>query len=234
MQLGRSMVNTVHTSVSGVRGALCTPVLVVLVALLAPATAHGSRIALHAQEYPGGAGLDQFTYLVNIDNARDPHAGAVLDRTGVAPTESNSPIVAEGDQGSATTPDLAPGRYLISVRSPSHKLWGKHVTIPAAEPGDDRRDGGAAQDAAAAGQDPRLRVRRQRVDQRRARHRGGRPRRASTSRSRSRPSTQVSVDYFNHPLCGGDCLTENDGFVADRQSRARHLLHLRHPARHGM
>src|ERR1700742_334143 len=88
-----------------------------LLVLLAPGVARGSRITVHAHDLAGGSALSTFTYLVNVDNTRDPHASTVLDRTGIAPTESNSPIVAEGDQGSATTPDLPAGRYLISVRS---------------------------------------------------------------------------------------------------------------------
>src|SRR3954469_1395113 len=100
--------------------------LAVLFLLAAPAAAHGSTITVQANELGNTGTSLPFTYLVNVDNTRDPHAASVLDRTGVAPTESNSPIVAEGDQTSNTTPDLAPGRYLVSVRSPDHKLWGKH------------------------------------------------------------------------------------------------------------
>src|SRR3954451_10985315 len=76
-----------------------------LLVLLAPALARGSTITVHAQDLAGGNALSSFTYIVNVDNTRDPHAAAVLDRTGIAPTESNSPIVAEGDAGSPTTPD---------------------------------------------------------------------------------------------------------------------------------
>ena len=52
-----------------------------------------------------------------------------MQRPGVAPTESNSPVVALGDQDSPTV-TLPDGRYLISIRSPDHKMWGKHITLP--------------------------------------------------------------------------------------------------------
>ncbi len=219
MQHGRSMV----------RGALCIPVLVLMVALLAPATALGSRITLHAQEYPGGAGLGQFTYLVNVDNATDPHAAAVLDRTGVAPTESNSPIVAEGDQASATTPDLAPGRYLISVRSPDHKLWGRHVTIPASNP--------ATTDVTVALRKTPLPLGKIRVfvfadnawtNGAPDTEEGGL--RGFHVTLEEQTNSQVSVDYFNHPLCGGTCLTEDDGFVQiDNLGPATYFIYVTPP-----
>src|SRR4051812_24893718 len=84
----------------------------VLLLLVAPAAARGSTITVHANEYGNPSTTLPLTYLVNVDNTSDPDAASVLDRTGVAPTESNSPIVAEGDQTSSTTPDLTPGRYL--------------------------------------------------------------------------------------------------------------------------
>src|ERR1700755_529018 len=176
----------------------------------APAAAQASTITVHANELGNTATILPFTYLVNVDNARDPHAGNVLDRTGVAPTQSNSPIVAEGDQSSNTTPDLAPGRYLVSVRSPDHQLWGKHVTVPATGNtdvtvslrktplplgkirvfvfADDAWTNGApdTEEAGLAGFHVTL---------------------------DEQTDSQVSVDYFNHPLCGGECVTESDGFV---------------------
>ena len=91
-----------------------------------------SAITIVAHDLATNAVLPEFTFLVNVDNAHlgdDPDA---MERPGVAPTESNSPVVALGDQDSATV-SLPDGRYLISIRSPDHKMWGKHITLPAAD-----------------------------------------------------------------------------------------------------
>ena len=180
-----------------------------LLVLLAPGVARGSTITVHAQDLDSGNPLSTFTYLVNVDNARDPHAAAVLDRTGIAPTESNSPIAAEGDEGSATTPDLAPGRYLLSVRSPGHKMWGKHVTI-----------GSADADVTVALRKTPLQLGKIRVfvfnD---SAWTNGAPDTEEGGLAgfhvtlEEQTNSQVSVDYLNHPLCGGTCVTESDGFV---------------------
>ena len=51
-----------------------------------------------------GAELDQFTFIVNVDNAHYASDGPD-DRPSIAPTESNSPVVATGDQD---RPDARP------------------------------------------------------------------------------------------------------------------------------
>ncbi|WP_028061072.1 SdrD B-like domain-containing protein [Candidatus Solirubrobacter pratensis] len=201
--------------------------LAVLFLLAAPAAAHGSTITVQANELGNTGTSLPFTYLVNVDNTRDPHAASVLDRTGVAPTESNSPIVAEGDQTSNTTPDLAPGRYLVSVRSPDHKLWGKHVTVPATGNTDvtvslrktplplgkirvfvfaDNAWTNGAPDTEEGGLE------------------------GFHVTLEEQTNSQVSVDYFNHPLCGGTCLTENDGFVQiDNLGPATYFIYVTAP-----
>ena len=51
-----------------------------------------------------------------------------MHRPGFGGTESNSPVVATGDDGDATK-TLATGRYLVTVRSDGHKMWGKHIEV---------------------------------------------------------------------------------------------------------
>jgi hypothetical protein len=76
-----------------------------------------------------GASLDTFSYLVSVDNTRLARDAAHPERqNGIAPTESNSPNIAVGDNGHNTV-GLPDGRYLISMRSPDHQMWGQHVTV---------------------------------------------------------------------------------------------------------
>jgi hypothetical protein len=76
-----------------------------------------------------GAGLDTFSYLVSVDNTRLARDAAHPERqNGIAPTESNSPNIAVGDNGHNTV-GLPDGRYLISMRSLDHQMWGQHVTV---------------------------------------------------------------------------------------------------------
>jgi hypothetical protein len=71
--------------------------------------------------------IPRYSFIVNADNthlASDPP----LSQPGVAPTESYSPLVAVGDEinNDVTLPD---GRYLVSLRAPDHKMWGQHITL---------------------------------------------------------------------------------------------------------
>jgi hypothetical protein len=84
-----------------------------------------------------GAPLSTFTYLVNVDNTRLPNDPNPLLQNGIAPTESYSPVVAEGDENRPTV-RLPDGRYVIAVRSPNHKMWGQHITLPNPATGDGR------------------------------------------------------------------------------------------------
>lgn len=87
-------------------------------------------LTINVNEYPGGGPLD-FSYLVNVDNTGDPFDPDPMMHPSVHPMASYSPIAAAGNgSGSAVTIPLDAGRYLVSVRSADHKLWGQHVTIP--------------------------------------------------------------------------------------------------------
>ena len=82
----------------------------------------GCHVTVNAQEL-SGAPIANFTFIVNLDNTKLPADPLSLS------TESNSPIVAEGNQGHRTVV-LPAGRYLISVRSLDHKMWGNYLTLP--------------------------------------------------------------------------------------------------------
>jgi hypothetical protein len=167
-----------------------------------------SAITIVARDLATNAVLPEFTFLVNVDNAHLGDDPDPLQRPGVAPTESNSPVVALGDQDSATV-NLPDGRYLISIRSPDHKMWGQHITVAGADQTVDiaLREGpfplgkirafvfedmswaNSAPDATESG----LEGFHITIDEQTDQH--------------------VTVDYFNNPLCGGDCVTDADGFV---------------------
>ncbi|MDP9239614.1 MAG: hypothetical protein M3O55_03105 [Actinomycetota bacterium] len=83
-----------------------------------------------------GAALAHYTYVINVDNTRLPNDPDPLRQNGIAPTESHSPVVREGDENRPMV-QLPDGRYLISIRSPGHKMWGQHITLP----GDAANDG---------------------------------------------------------------------------------------------
>ncbi len=77
-----------------------------------------------------GATIDDFTFLVSEDNAGQPDADPPTERPGVRPLPSYIPLVAAGDQDSATVTLDSPGDYLVTVKAADHKLWGKHFSLP--------------------------------------------------------------------------------------------------------
>jgi hypothetical protein len=76
-----------------------------------------------------GAPVDSFTFVVNVDNAGDPNDPDPLKRPGIKAIESHSATVAEGDDSHRTVTVPNPGKYLISIRSPDHKMWGQYVSV---------------------------------------------------------------------------------------------------------
>src|SRR5262245_47256694 len=119
------------------RAAIAVVVAVVLPGLLslgpgqaprahaAPATcgAGGCTVTVEAHDFASGDPLANFNYIINLDNTKLPNDPLALN------SESNSPIVREGNQNPAqvTLPD---GRYLVSVRATDHKMWGAYFTLP--------------------------------------------------------------------------------------------------------
>ena len=89
-----------------------------------PGTSAGScTVIINALDFPTSTPLANFNYIVNVDNTKLPSDPLSLS------TESNSPIVRTGDQtrNQVTLPN---GRYLVSVRSLDHKMWGAYFTLP--------------------------------------------------------------------------------------------------------
>ena len=127
-------------------------------------------------------------------------------------TESNSPIVAEGDQDRThgapprrPLPDLGPLARPQDVGQPTSRCPTTRPRRHADAHGRPHR--AERRPPAAAGQDPRLRLRRQRLDQRRAGHRGGAALQGFKVGLEEQTHSAVTVDYNNNPLCGGVCLT---------------------------
>jgi hypothetical protein len=83
----------------------------------------GCHVTVNGLDFSSGAALTNFNFIVNVDNAKLPSDPLSLS------TESNSPIVAEGDQDHRTV-TLPEGRYLVSMRSLDHKMWGNYLTLP--------------------------------------------------------------------------------------------------------
>jgi hypothetical protein len=85
--------------------------------------AAGCQVTVNGLDFSTGDPLTTFSFVVNDDNTKLPDDPLSLS------TQSNSPIVAEGDQGHRTV-TLPEGRYLISMRSLDHKMWGNYLTLP--------------------------------------------------------------------------------------------------------
>ncbi|MFF0268200.1 hypothetical protein [Kribbella sp. NPDC004536] len=172
--------------------------------------AGGCAVTVDARDFPTGAPLANFNYIVNVDNTKLPNDPKALS------TESNSPIVREGDQ-SRKTVSLPAGRYLISVRSLDHKMWGKYINLPA----DAAADGTltARVDLTVQSADHPLPLGKIRVfvfeDNAWT---NGAPDTEEAGLSgfqvglTEQTNSAVTVDYNNKPLCGGLCLTNGDGF----------------------
>ena len=157
----------------------------------------GCHVTVNGLDFSSGAALTSFNFIVNVDNSKLPIRPALAEHGEQQPDRC---VPAIRITATVTLPD---GRYLISVRSLDHKMWGKHITLPGDADASGtltaqhRADQAERGQPAAARQDPRLCLQGQRVDQRRPGHRGGRPAAASRSGSRSRPHSAVTVDYNN-------------------------------------
>src|SRR6516165_7336820 len=89
----------------------------------------GCHVTVNGLDFATKAALANFNFIVNVDNTKLPSDPNSLS------TESNSPIVAEGNQDHRTV-TLPEGRYLISMRSLDHKMWGNYLTLPDAAAAD--------------------------------------------------------------------------------------------------
>ena len=107
--------------------ALLTALVAVLAVLALPSGAQADfSIDLVVRDVESSAPIDDFTYLISEDNAAR-RTDAVDQRPGVKPTPSYIPPAAAGDDATAANPiSLPDGRYLVTVKAPGYKLWGKH------------------------------------------------------------------------------------------------------------
>ncbi|TCM37814.1 hypothetical protein [Kribbella sp. VKM Ac-2568] len=171
----------------------------------------GCQVTIDARDFPTGTPLAHFNYVVNLDNTKLPNDPKALS------TESNSPIVREGNEVRDTV-SLPAGRYLISVRAVDHKLWGKHITLPA--DADVTGNLTARIDLTVQSEAHPLPLGKIRVfvfeDNAWA---NGAPDTEEGGLTgfqvglEEQTHSAVTVDYNNQPLCGGLCLTNGDGFA---------------------
>jgi hypothetical protein len=184
---------------------------------LAPATCGaGCSVTIDARDFASQAPLDSFNFIVNLDNTKLPADPLSLS------TESNSPIVAVGGDSDPTV-TLPDGRYLVSVRSLDHKMWGAHFTLP-----DDITDTGTALtvrvDLTTQSGDNPLPLGKIRVFVFNDRAwTNGAPDIEEPGLGgfqvelKEQTGSEVTADYNNDPLCGGICLTSSSpgtlGFV---------------------
>src|SRR5690242_5363140 len=100
--------------------AVATPIVQELTAHAATSCpAGGCQLTVEGHDFSSGDPLPAYNFLVNLDNSKLPSDPKSLS------TESNSPIVAEGNEGHNVF-RLPAGRYLISMRAADHKMLGKH------------------------------------------------------------------------------------------------------------
>src|SRR5215831_12608220 len=180
--------------------------------------ADGCAVTVDAHDFASGSALANFNFIVNNDNSKPPSDPLALS------TESYTPLVAEGNQDRKTV-NLPAGRYLITVRSLDHKMWGTYIDLP----GDAAADGSLTQrvDLTEASADHPLPSGKLNifVFEDNAWTNG------APDAEEAEPTTgtgglggfqvgleeqtgsEVTVDHDNKPLCGGVCRTDPDGFV---------------------
>ena len=207
-----------------VRGALVAAVAAIL--CLAPAVARAqSSVTVQAHDFASNAPLTDFTYIVNEDNAGDPDNPDPSLRPSIAGTQSHSKLVATGDQDHPTA-DLPDGKYLISIRSPHHKLWGKHITLP--------QDAGTVDIGLRDGPFPLGKIRVFVFNDDAPTNSAPEPNEPGLAgfhvTIEEQTNQQVTVDYNNDPLCGGDCVTGADGAVTlDNLGPATYFVYVTPP-----
>ncbi|HET7480763.1 MAG TPA: hypothetical protein VFJ72_14755, partial [Rubrobacteraceae bacterium] len=82
--------------------------------------------SLVVKDLKTGDPIANFNYTINADNVGDPADPANMPS--VIKGQSNSPVAAVGDQGSAGSVDLDPGKYVASVSADGYKLGGEHFS----------------------------------------------------------------------------------------------------------
>jgi hypothetical protein len=188
----------------------------------AGATAQSTAsFTVDARDFASQTTLPHFNYIVNVDNTKLPGNSLALS------TESFSPIVKVGNEntgsislpssGCTATGNAGPNgvgcRYLISVRAHNHKMWGKHITLPA--------DAGTVTidltEQSAAHPLPLGKIRVFAFNDNAWTNGAPDTEEAGLGGFQvgltEQTDSAVTVDYHNQPLCGGVCVTGSDGFV---------------------
>src|SRR5215467_13129100 len=191
-------------------------------------------VTVDAHDFASGAALTNFNFIVNDDNTKLPSDPQALS------TESYTPLVAAGNQDRNNV-NLPAGRYLITVRSLDHKMWGTYITLP-----DDAAADGTLTtrvdltEASAAHPLPsgKLKIF---VFEDNAWTSGAPDAEEAAANQglggfkvglEEQTGSEVTVDHDNKPLCGGICLTASDGFVEiDNLSPATYFADV-HPPEH--
>ena len=188
--------------------------MLTLAGAVTASSALAASIDIHGLEYRAtGAqpALSSYTYIVNVDNAKDPQDPDPLNHPGFGGTLSNSEVVSVGDEtsGSFNLPD---GKYVISLRSPDHKLWGKHIQLP--------QDAGVVNIAlrnTVTDPIPRGKIRVIVFDDNNwvnsALDAGETGIAGIHVVVFDQAHAQVTTDGRGDPICGGRCVTDSDGFV---------------------
>ena len=191
-----------------------------------------SAITIVAHDLATNAVLPEFTFLVNVDNAHLGDDPDPMQRPGVAPTESNSPVVALGDQDSATV-SLPDGRYLISdpLARPQDVGQAHHARRPTPAPSTSRCADTRRKGRLPARQDPRLRLRGHELGQLGARRdRAGARGLPHHDRRADRPARHRRL--LQQPALRRRLRHRRRRLRAARQPRPGDVLRLRDPAGH--
>src|SRR5215472_9616813 len=194
----------------------------------------GCAVTVDAHDFASGSQLANFNFIVNDDNTKPPSDPLALS------TESYTPIVAAGDQ-TRNTVTLKPGKYLITVRSLNHKMWGTYITLP-----DDAAADGTLTtrvDLTEASADHPLPSGKLKIfvfEDNAWTNGAPDAEEASATQGlggfqvglKEQTGSAVTVDHDNNPLCGGICRTASDGFVEiDNLSPATYFADV-HPPEH--
>src|SRR5215470_8511259 len=194
----------------------------------------GCAVTVDAHDFASGAALTNFNFIVNDDNTKLPSDPLALS------TESYTPLEAAGNQDRNTV-NLPAGRYLITVRSLDHKMWGTYITLP----DDAAADGSLTQrvDLTEASADHPLPSGKLKifVFEDNAWTNGAPDAEEAAANQglggfkvglEEQTGSEVTVDHDNKPLCGGICRTAADGFVEiDNLSPATYFADV-HPPEH--
>ncbi len=168
-------------------------------------------VTVNGRDFASKDPLAHFNFIVNVDNTKLPSNPLALS------TESNSPIVREGDEGrnSFTLPD---GRYLISARAPDHKMWGAYFTLPD-DAAFDAGNGTLTETIDLTEQSdahplPLGKIRVFVFNDNAWTNGAPDTEEAGLGGFKvtldEQTDSKVTVDYNNNPLCGGECITSSD------------------------